>query len=109
MSIRRRAEEAERAARAGDLDVLIGYDLRFWRELGSLVGNPYISDFLDRVRVQSWVFAVPLLRRATDLRGRLWHGHRDLVSAVVRHDLAEAQRLVREYNEHSLALVGGAC
>ncbi|MFF3276889.1 GntR family transcriptional regulator [Streptomyces chrestomyceticus] len=107
MSVRRRAEEAERAARAGDMDVLIGYDLRFWRELGSLVGNPYISDFLDRVRVQSWVFAVPLLRREPDLRGRLWHGHRDLVAAVVRHDLAEAQRLVREYNEHSLALVGG--
>ncbi|GCD36577.1 GntR family transcriptional regulator [Streptomyces chrestomyceticus JCM 4735] len=107
MSVRRRAEEAERAARAGDMDVLIGYDLRFWRELGSLVGNPYISDFLDRVRVQSWVFAVPLLRREPDLRGRLWHDHRDLVAAVVRHDLAEAQRLVREYNEHSLALVGG--
>ncbi|MEV5598160.1 GntR family transcriptional regulator [Streptomyces sp. NPDC052496] len=107
MSVRRRAEEAERAARAGDLDVLIGYDLRFWRELGSLVGNPYISDFLDRVRVQSWVFAVPLLRREADLRGRLWCGHRDLVSAVARHDLPEAQRLVREYNEHSLALVGG--
>ncbi|MFD7666385.1 GntR family transcriptional regulator [Streptomyces sp. NPDC059788] len=109
MSIRRRAEEAERAARAGDLDVLIGYDLRFWRELGSLVGNPYISDFLDRVRVQSWVFAVPLLRRVSDLRGRLWHGHRELVAAVVRRDLPEAQRLVREYNEHCLALVEGPC
>ncbi|UNO41165.1 GntR family transcriptional regulator [Streptomyces sp. MST-110588] len=105
-SIRRRAEEAERAARAGDLDVLIGYDLRFWRELGSIVGNPYISDFLDRVRVQTWMFAVPLLRRRADLRGHLWHGHRELVAAVVGRDLAEAQRLVREYNEHSLTLVG---
>lgn len=106
VSIRRRAEEAERAARAGDLDVLIGYDLRFWRELGSLVGNAYISEFLDRVRVQTWMFAVPLLRRESDLRGRLWQDHRSLVDAVVRHDLAEAQRLVAEYNAHSLTLVG---
>ncbi|MFJ6747714.1 MULTISPECIES: GntR family transcriptional regulator [unclassified Streptomyces] len=106
ISIRRRADEAERAARAGDLDVLIGYDLRFWRELGSIVGNPYISDFLDRVRVQTWMFAVPLLRRVDDLKGHLWHGHGELVEAVIRHDLAEAQRLVAEYNAHSLTLVG---
>ncbi|MFI7101972.1 GntR family transcriptional regulator [Streptomyces sp. NPDC050161] len=106
VSIRRRAEAAERAACSGDLDVLIGYDLRFWRELGSLVGNPYISDFLDRVRVQTWMFAVPLLRGEDDLRGHLWHDHRALVDAVVRHDLAAAQRLVTEYNEHSLTLVG---
>ena len=58
-SVRRRAEAAVRAARAGDLDVLIGYDLRFWRELGDLIGNPYICDFLDRLRVQCWVFTVP--------------------------------------------------
>ncbi|WP_217146740.1 GntR family transcriptional regulator, partial [Streptomyces sp. AC627_RSS907] len=60
-SVRRRAEEAERAARGGDLDILIGYDLRFWRELSGLVGNSYISGILERVRVQSWVFSVPYL------------------------------------------------
>ncbi|KIZ19588.1 GntR family transcriptional regulator [Streptomyces natalensis] len=106
ISIRRRADEAERAARAGDLDVLIGYDLRFWRELGSIVGNPYISDFLDRVRVQTWMFAVPLLRGMDDLGARLWHGHSQLAKALVQYDIAEAQRLIAEYNEHSLALVG---
>lgn len=106
VSVRRRAEEAERAARAGDLDVLIGYDLRFWRELSGIVGNPYISDFLDRVRVQTWMFVVPLLRREPDLRGHLWQGHSALADALVRHDLREAERLIAEYNEHSLALVG---
>ncbi|WP_407287038.1 GntR family transcriptional regulator [Streptomyces sp. BP-8] len=105
ISIRRRAEEAERAARAGDLDVLIGYDLRFWRELSSIVNNPYISDFLDRIRVQTWMFAVPLLRREDDLKGHLWQGHSALADALVRHDLPAAQRLIAEYNEHSLALV----
>ncbi|MGK5632579.1 GntR family transcriptional regulator [Streptomyces sp. URMC 123] len=104
-SVRRRADEAQRASRAGDLDILIGYDLRFWRELGSLVGNPYISDLLDRVRVQSWAFVVPYLRRERDLRGRLWCGHSDLVDAVDRRDAEDAQRLIRSYNEHSLAMV----
>ncbi|MGY5130449.1 GntR family transcriptional regulator [Streptomyces nigrescens] len=106
ISIRRRADEAERAARAGDLDVLIGYDLRFWRELSSIVNNAYISDFLDRIRVQTWMFAVPLLRREPDLRGLLWQGHSALADALIQHDLATAQRLIAEYNEHSLALVG---
>lgn len=106
ISIRRRADEAERAARAGDLDVLIGYDLRFWRELSSIVSNPYISDFLDRIRVQTWMFAVPLLRRKPDLRGLLWQGHSALAGALIQHDLAATQRLIAEYNEHSLALVG---
>ncbi|MFF4603554.1 GntR family transcriptional regulator [Streptomyces sp. NPDC001339] len=106
VSIRRRAEEAERAARAGDLDVLIGYDLRFWRELSSVVNNPYISEFLDRIRVQTWMFAVPLLRREADLRGHLWQGHSALADALLRHDLDTAQRLIAEYNEHALAILG---
>src|SRR6478735_869624 len=46
--VRRRGEEAQRAAAAGDLTVLIGYDLRFWRELATLFGNPYLCDFLHR-------------------------------------------------------------
>jgi DNA-binding GntR family transcriptional regulator len=104
-SVRRRADEAERASRAGDLDILIGYDLRFWHELGCLVGNPYISDLLDRVRVQCWAFAVPYLRRAGDLKGRLWSGHNELVDAVDRHDAAAAQRIIQEYNEHALSLL----
>lgn len=104
-SVRRRAEEAGRAAVAGDLDILIGYDLRFWRELAGLVGNPYISDFLDRVRIQGWAFTVPLLRRLGDLRGHLWHGHAELVEAVARRDGDRVQQLVAAYNDHSLALI----
>ncbi|MEE1941729.1 GntR family transcriptional regulator [Streptomyces sp. TRM 70361] len=104
-SVRRRAEAAERAALAGDLDVLIGYDLRFWRELGDLVGNPYISDFLDRLRVQCWVFAVPHLREQPGLRGSLWADYCELVDAVERRDIAAAECMVTASNEHSLALV----
>jgi DNA-binding GntR family transcriptional regulator len=109
--VRRRGEEAQRAATAGDLNILIGYDLRFWRELSALFGNPYLADFLHRLRVRSWVCAVQHLRRSTDLRGRLWSGHSELVDALARHDPAAAHAVVTGYNTHSLdlleRLVGG--
>ncbi|AEM80294.1 GntR family transcriptional regulator [Streptomyces violaceusniger] len=104
-SVRRRAEEAERAARSGDLDILIGYDLRFWREICGLVGNPYVSDFLQRLRVQTWVFTVPYLRRVPDLRGQLWTGHSELTAAVTRGDPHDSERLIGAYNTHFRALI----
>ncbi|MFF9130389.1 GntR family transcriptional regulator [Streptomyces sp. NPDC014806] len=103
--VRRRAEEAQRAARAGDLTVLIGYDLRFWRELSALFGNPYLADFLHRLRVQSWVCAVQHLRLLTDLRGHLWARHTELVDALSRRDTGAARSIVTSYNAHSLALI----
>ncbi|MFB7321738.1 MULTISPECIES: GntR family transcriptional regulator [unclassified Streptomyces] len=103
--VRRRGEEAQRAATAGDLTVLIGYDLRFWRELGALFGNPYLSDFLNRLRVQFWVCAVQHLRRRGDLRGLLWSAHTELVDAMVRGDAPAARAIVAAYNAHDLALV----
>ncbi|MGW0711028.1 GntR family transcriptional regulator [Streptomyces sp. NPDC002643] len=103
--VRRRGEEARRAATAGDLDIVVGYDLRFWRELTSLFGNPYLTDFLHRLRVRSWVCAVQHLRRAGDLRGRLWARHTDLVDALTRRDPSAARQIVAEYDTHSLTLV----
>ncbi|MFC4495864.1 GntR family transcriptional regulator [Streptomyces ovatisporus] len=106
-SVRRRADAAVRAARAGDLDVLIGYDLRYWRELGRLAGNPYILDFLDRLRTQCWVFCVPCLRGEGEIAARLWSGYRELVDAVEQHDAVESRRIVAEYHRHALALAEG--
>lgn len=103
VSVRRRAEEASRAARGGDLDILIGYDLRFWRELGALVGNTYITDFLHRLRVQAWVFAVPYLRGDGDARNWLWSGHPELVAAISHRDRDALRRAVEDYNNHSLS------
>ncbi|MEV4192710.1 GntR family transcriptional regulator [Streptomyces toxytricini] len=102
VSVRRRAEEACRAVESGSLEVLIGYDLRFWRELSGLVGNTYISDFLHRIRVQCWVFAVPHLKAAPDLNAGLWSGHNELIDAVTRGDADEVRRLVYAYNQHGL-------
>ncbi|MFE0509943.1 GntR family transcriptional regulator [Streptomyces sp. NPDC058964] len=104
-TVRRRGEEAQRAAAAGDLSVLIGYDLRFWRELSALFGNPYLADFLHRLRVQSWVCAVQHLLRLSDLRGRLWSGHTELVDALARRDFTAARAVVADHNAHSLALI----
>ncbi|SED07005.1 GntR family transcriptional regulator [Streptomyces sp. TLI_105] len=103
VSVRRRGEAAARAARAGDLDILIGYDIRYWRELGRLVSaNDYIADFLHRLRVQAWVFSVPYLRSERDVLGWLWSGHVDLVDAITRGDADAAVEVVRAYNAHSL-------
>ncbi|KFG05817.1 FCD domain-containing protein, partial [Streptomyces scabiei] len=107
--VRRRGEEARRAATAGDLDILIGYDLRFWRELSALFGNPYLTDFLHRLRVQAWVCAVQHLRQGSDwtddLKGRLWADHPDLVDALTRRDTQSAQEIIAGYDERSLTLV----
>ncbi|MFD4412827.1 GntR family transcriptional regulator [Streptomyces sp. NPDC058476] len=103
--VRRRGEEAQRAAGAGDLNILIGYDLRFWRELSGLFGNAYLSDFLHRLRVQSWVCTVQHLRLLSDLKGHLWSGHTELVDALARRDPEAAQAVVTAYNTHSLALI----
>lgn len=103
VSIRRRGEAAARAARSGDLDVLIGYDLRYWHELGRLVArNEPIADFLHRLRVQAWVFSVPYLRAERELHGWLWSGHVELIDAVTRGDAEAAAGVVRAYHAHSL-------
>lgn len=105
--VRRRGEEAQRAALAGEVTVLIGYDLRFWRELGSVFGNPYLTDFLHRLRVQSWVCVVQHLRGLPDLRGHLWAEHTDLVDALSRRDTDAARAIVESYNAHVLSLIEG--
>ncbi|MGA5100409.1 GntR family transcriptional regulator [Streptomyces lavendulocolor] len=102
VSVRRRAEEAARAARAGDLDILIGYDLRFWRELSGFVANRYIADFLHRLRVQAWVFAVPHLRTTREPGAWLWNGHEELVDAVTLGDPDAVMAAIDAYNAHSL-------
>ncbi|MDH6451771.1 MULTISPECIES: GntR family transcriptional regulator [unclassified Streptomyces] len=105
--VRRRGEEAQRAAAAGDLTVLIGYDLRFWRELSVLFGNPYLADFLHRLRVQTWVCTVQHLRRLTDLRGSLWAGHTEIADALYERDTKTARELLTAYNGHYLTLIEG--
>ncbi len=104
-SVRRRAEAAASAARAGSIDILIGCDLRFWRELSGLAGNAHVTEFLDRLRVQSWVYAVPHLRRVPSLAGMLWTEHVSLADAVRDGDAAAAHRIVAAYDAHTLGAI----
>ncbi|MFD9393826.1 GntR family transcriptional regulator [Streptomyces sp. NPDC060000] len=103
--VRRRGDEAQRAASAGDLTVLIGYDLRFWRELSALFGNPYLADFLHRLRLQSWVCTVQYLPGLSDLRGLLWSGHTELIDALYDRDTTTARVILAAYNDDSIALI----
>jgi DNA-binding GntR family transcriptional regulator len=102
VSVRRRADEAARAARGGDLNILIGYDLRFWRELCALVANRYVADFLHRLRVQAWVFSVPFLRDDPGGGKWLWNGHEQLVDALAVGDVTAARAVIGECDDHSL-------
>ncbi|GHH39251.1 GntR family transcriptional regulator [Streptomyces candidus] len=102
--LRRRAEEAARAARAGDLDVLIGYDLRFWQELATMIGNPHIAEFLHQLRVRCWVFSVLHLRAELDLRAAdcLWSGHEEVVAALARCDEEAVYELLAAHDRTAL-------
>ncbi|MFE9722342.1 GntR family transcriptional regulator [Streptomyces sp. NPDC005794] len=103
VSVRRRAEEAARAARSGDLDILIGYDLRFWRELGAVIGNTYINEFLQRLRMQVWAFAVPYLRGDADVCDWLWNGHQELVAAITAADGPAVRAVLDGHYAHGLS------
>ncbi|GAB7181988.1 GntR family transcriptional regulator [Kitasatospora sp. Ki12] len=100
-SLHRRADAAVRAARAGNLDVMVGCDRRFWQEVAGLLGNRRIADYLDWLRVQSWMFAAPYLREMPSLAGVCWDRHPDLVAAIEARDLAGAHRIICEYNLHT--------
>ncbi|MGW2249405.1 GntR family transcriptional regulator [Kitasatospora sp. NPDC001660] len=106
-SLRRRADAAVRAARAGNLDVMVGCDRRFWQAVAGLLGNRRIGDYLDWLRVQSWMFAAPFLRGLPVLGGVCWDHHVDLVDAIEARDLAGAHRIICEYNLFTVRLLAG--
>ncbi|MET8543910.1 GntR family transcriptional regulator [Kitasatospora sp. NPDC004799] len=106
-SLHRRADAAVRAARAGNLDVMVGCDRRFWQEVGGLLGNRRIADYLDWLRVQSWMFAARYLRELPVLAGICWERHPDLVEAIEAHDVTGAHRIICEYNLYTVRLLAG--
>lgn len=106
-SLRRRADAAVRASRAGQLDVLVGCDVRFWQETAALLGNARISEYLGRLRVQTWMFAAPHLRRAADRGLTCWDRHTDLVDRIEARDLPGAHQLLNDYNLCTIELLAG--
>ncbi|MEU1287269.1 GntR family transcriptional regulator [Kitasatospora sp. NPDC005856] len=106
-SLHRRADAAVRAARAGNLDVMVGCDRRFWQEVGALLGNRRMAEYLDWLRVQSWMFAARYLRELPTLGGVCWERHRDLVEAIEARDSVGAHRIICEYNLYTVRLLAG--
>ncbi|MFI6154258.1 GntR family transcriptional regulator [Kitasatospora sp. NPDC051170] len=106
-SLRRRADAAQRAARSGNLDVMVGCDRRFWQEVASLLGNRRIADYLDWLRVQSWMFAARYLREMPVLGGVCWDRQVELVDAIGAGDLPGAHRIICEYNLFTVRLLAG--
>ncbi|MFJ5883153.1 GntR family transcriptional regulator [Kitasatospora cineracea] len=104
-SLRRRADAAARAARAGQLDVLVGCDLRFWQEAAGVLCNGRIADYLGWLRIQSWMFAAPHLRAGGDLAGVCWDRHGELVDRIEARDRAGAHRIVNDYNLFTVELL----
>ncbi|MEZ0067864.1 DNA-binding GntR family transcriptional regulator [Streptacidiphilus sp. MAP12-20] len=108
-SLRRRADAAVRAARGGHLDVLVGCDRRFWGELGAFTGNRRISDYLDWLRVQYWIFAAGYLRGREDIASFCWSRHLELVDLIEARDVESVHAMLRDYNEESLRQMSVLC
>lgn len=104
-SLRRRGDAAARAARAGQLDVLAGCDLRFWQEATGLLSNERIAWYLSWLRVQSWMFAAPHLRTAGDLRGVCWDRYGELVDRIEARDVEGTRGLVIDHNLFTVELL----
>ncbi|WP_063830650.1 GntR family transcriptional regulator [Kitasatospora phosalacinea] len=104
-SLRRRADAAARAARVGQLDVLVGCDLRFWQEAAALLCNDRVADYLGWLRIQSWMFAAPHLRAGGDLAGVCWDRHDELVDRIEARDRYGAHRVVNDYNLFTVELL----
>jgi DNA-binding GntR family transcriptional regulator len=108
-SLQRRADAATRAARAGHLDVLVGCDRRFWGELAGLVGNRKLTDYLDWLRVQYWIFAAPYLRGRPDIADHCWSGHGELIEGLIARDRAAVHRAMIAYNRGSIEQMAALC
>ena len=108
-SLQRRAEAAARAARAGQLDVLVGCDRRFWGELAGLMGNPKLAGYLDWLRVQYWIFAAPYLRGRDDVAAFCWAGHAELTERILARDRQAVHRTLIGYNQQSLEQMAALC
>ncbi|MEY9943859.1 GntR family transcriptional regulator [Kitasatospora sp. GAS1066B] len=104
-SLRRRAEAAARAARAGQLDVMVGCDRRFWNEMSGFLENQRIAEYLDWLRVQSWMFAARYLRAREQLAGVCWDRQSQLVELIASRDLAGARRMINQYNLFTVRLL----
>jgi len=73
------------------------------------MGNRKLSDYLDWLRVQYWIFAAPYLRGRQDIAQFCWSGHLELTERIAARDRAAVHRLLISYNQQSLEQMAVLC
>lgn len=100
------ADEIETAAADGDLLRYLDADRRFHVELISSLGNPRLTDLVDRLRRQTRLFGLNALSRS----GRLMesaHEHHELLETYRSGDPAAIERLITAHIGHTRGLWAG--
>jgi DNA-binding GntR family transcriptional regulator len=100
------ADEITAAAREGDVIRYLDADRRFHVELISALGNPRLTDLVDRLRRQTRLFGLDALARS----GRLTvsaEEHHALLTSLRSGDGAAATRLMTAHIGHTRGLWAG--
>ena len=100
------AEAIERAAAEGDVLQYLDADRRFHVQLISAIGNPRLTDLVDRLRRQARLFGLKDLAES----GRLMASareHRALLDKLRLQDIQAAENLMRVHIGHTRGLWAG--
>jgi DNA-binding GntR family transcriptional regulator len=100
------AREITAAAGRGDVIRYLDADRRFHIELISALGNPRLTELVDRFRLQTRLFGLDDLARA----GRLIdsaHEHHQLLATMQAGDVEATKRLMSAHIGHSRGLWAG--
>jgi DNA-binding GntR family transcriptional regulator len=105
-SLRELADEITEAAADGDIIRYVDADRRFHVQLISVLGNPRLTDLVDRLRRQTRLFGLDALARAGRLPASAQEHHELLVS-LQNGDENGAIRLMTAHIGHTRGLWAG--
>ena len=100
------AEAIERAAADGDVLEYLDADRRFHVALISAIGNPRLTDLVDRLRRQARLFGLMDLAKSGRLMASA-RDHRKLLDMIRAGDTQAAENLMRAHISHTRGLWAG--
>ena len=100
------AEAIERAAADGDVLEYLDADRRFHVALISALGNPRLTDLVDRLRRQARLFGLMDLAKSGRLMASA-RDHRKLLDMIRAGDTQAAENLMRAHISHTRGLWAG--
>ena len=100
------AEAIERAAADGDVLEYLDADRRFHVALISAIGNPRLTDLVDRLRRQARLFGLMDLAKSGRLMASA-RDHRKLLDMIRAGDTQAAENLMRAHIGHTRGLWAG--